>query len=109
MPDPSPNAASRPERSNWRPYLATIVVVAVCGLVSWLAHELGLSNANVVMIFLAGVALVAARFGHGPAILSAILSVLVFDYFFVEPIFSFAPSDTQYFVDLAVMLGIAVL
>jgi two-component system, OmpR family, sensor histidine kinase KdpD len=52
---------------------------------------------------------VATRFGHGPAIVSAIASVLVFDYFFVEPIFSFAPSDTQYFVDLAVMLGIAVL
>jgi two-component system sensor histidine kinase KdpD len=109
MADPSPNPLSRLQRSSWRPYLATIAVVAVCGLASWAAHERGLSNANVVMIFLAGVALVAARFGHGPAIASAILSVLVFDYFFVEPIYSFAPSDTQYFVDLAVMLGIAIL
>ena len=104
----SRNFRSRSE-PNWWLYPATLAVIAICGLASWAAHELGLSNANVVMIFLAGVALVAARFGHGPAIVSAILSVLLFDYFFVEPIFSFAPSDTQYFVDLAVMLGIAVL
>ena len=61
------------------------------------------------MIFLAGVTLVAARFGHWPAVLAAVLSVLIFDYFFVPPVLSFAPSDTQYFVDLAVMLGIGLL
>jgi two-component system sensor histidine kinase KdpD len=98
-----------PGNSTWRLYLSALAVVAISGIASWVAHELGLSNANVVMLFLAGVALVAARLGHGPAIASAILSVLVFDYFFVDPIFSFAPSDAQYFVDLAVMLGIAVL
>ena len=72
-------------------------------------HQLGLANANVVMIFLAGVVLVAASCGHGPAIAAAILGVLTFDYFFVDPVFSFAPSDTQYFVDLGVMLGTGLL
>jgi two-component system sensor histidine kinase KdpD len=61
------------------------------------------------MIFLAGVAVVAACFGRGPAILAAILSVLVFDYFFVYPPFSFVINDAQYFITLAVMLGIGVL
>ena len=66
-------------------------------------------NANIVMLFLSGVVFVSIRYGHGPAIASAVLSVLVFDFFFVDPIFSFAPSDTQYFVDLAVMLGTGLL
>ena len=90
----------------WRLYAAAVMVVAVCSVVCWVCHTMGLSESNIVMIFLAGVALVAARCGHGPAISAAILSVLVFDFFFVKPIFGFNPSDTQYFVTLTVMLAI---
>ena len=95
--------------TDWTVYLATLGVVAICSLLGWGASSFGLTSANIVMIFLAGVATVAARFGHGPAIMAAIVSVLVFDYFFVPPIYSLAPSDAQYFVDLAVMLGIGLL
>jgi K+-sensing histidine kinase KdpD len=90
-------------------YLAAAAVVAACALVSWGSHALGLTEANVVMIFLTGVALVAARLGHGPATAAAILSVLVFDFFFVKPVFGFNPSDAQYFITLSVMLGIGIL
>src|SRR4051812_31897422 len=87
-----------------KPYFVACGIVALCGLAGWGAHLAGLANANIVMIFLAGVALAAARLGHGPAIASAIFSVLVFDYFFVPPVLSFAPTDAEYFVDLSVML-----
>jgi two-component system, OmpR family, sensor histidine kinase KdpD len=96
-------------QNSWLLYLATIAVVVLCSAVGWISSALGLTNANIVMIFLAGVALVATLFGHGPAIAAAIASVLVFDYFFVPPVLSFAPTDAQYFVDLAVMLGIGLL
>ncbi|HEY2760385.1 MAG TPA: DUF4118 domain-containing protein, partial [Pirellulales bacterium] len=95
--------------TTWKLYLATLAIVIGCSLLGWGASRLGLTSANIVMIFLAGVTLVAARFGHWPAVLAAVLSVLIFDYFFVPPMLSFAPSDTQYFVDLAVMLGIGLL
>jgi two-component system, OmpR family, sensor histidine kinase KdpD len=68
-----------------------------------------LDTANIVMIFLAGVALAAMRFGHGAAVVASIASVLVFDFFFVEPVFSFVPTDVQYVLDLLVMLGIGLL
>ncbi len=84
-------------------------MVAGCAVVGWVGHEFGLANPNVLMIFLAGVAFVAARFAHGPAIAAAILSVLIFDFLFVEPTFKFVPSDIQYFVNLGVLLGIAIL
>ena len=61
------------------------------------------------MILLAGVAFVAFKFGHGPAVFAAICSVAVFDFFYVMPTYSFAPSDAQYFVTLVVMLGIGIL
>src|SRR4029079_1963220 len=90
-------------------YFKAALIAAACALLSWMAHAFGLAEANIVMIFLAGVALVSARLGRGPSIASAIASVLVFDFFFVAPRFSFAVGDTQYLITFAVMLGIGLL
>ena len=79
------------------------------GTVGWASRSLGLATANIAMIFFAGVVLVAARGGRGPTVLAAVLGVLVFDYLFVEPRFRFAPSDVQYVVNFAVMLGTGLL
>lgn len=65
--------------------------------------------ANIVMLFLMGVVLVALRQGRGPAALSAVLNVAAFDLFFVPPRFSFAVSDVQYFFTFAVMLAVGLL
>lgn len=65
--------------------------------------------ANIVMLFLMGVVLVAVRQGRGPAALSAVLNVAAFDLFFVPPRFSFAVSDVQYFFTFAVMLAVGLL
>ena len=94
---------------NWRNYGTTAVVCAVCSFLGWICHKLGLAEANVVMVFLVGVAVVAARLGRGPAIVAAIVSVLSFDFFFVQPYLTFAVSDTQYFITFGVMLGIGLL
>jgi two-component system sensor histidine kinase KdpD len=93
----------------WRDFLLAGAVVAVCTALGWGAHELGLAEANIVMIFLAGVALVATRLGRRPAIASAVASVVVFDFCFVLPYFTFAVSDTEYLITFAVMLGIGLL
>ncbi len=63
--------------------------------------------ANIVMIFLLVVALVAARLGSGPAILAAFGGVALFDFFFVPPHFSMAVADAQYLITFAVMLVVA--
>jgi two-component system sensor histidine kinase KdpD len=65
--------------------------------------------ANIVMLFLLCVVLVAVKLGRGPAMLAAFLSVASFDYFFVAPRFSFAVSDVQYLLTFAVMLGVGLL
>ncbi len=102
---PPPRARHAP----WWNYAATLAVVALCGLIGALMHAFGLSETNIVMVFLLGVAFVATRYGRGPAILSSVLSVLVFDFFFVPPRVSFAVSDTQYLLTFGVMLGIGLL
>ena len=57
-----------------------------------------LEPTNLVMFFLAAVVISAVFFGRGPSILASFLSVLAFDFFFVQPRFSFAVSDTEYIV-----------
>ncbi len=83
----------------------------VCVLTTLLATPLHgyFDLANIVMLFLLGVVLVAVKFGRGPAALSAVLSVAAFDFFFVPPRFSFAVSDVQYLLTFVVMLAVGLL
>ncbi len=65
--------------------------------------------ANIVMLFLLVVVLIAVRFGRGPAVLAAFVSVASFDFFFVPPRFSLAVSDVQYLFTFVVMLAVALI
>ena len=51
--------------------------------------------ANLVMIYLLGVAATGLWFGRGPSVLSAVLNVAAFDFFFVPPQFTFAVTDVR--------------
>ena len=66
-------------------------------------------RANLIMVYLAGVALVAVRLGRWPSVLAACLSVAAFDFFFVPPYLTFAISDTQYGITFMVMMAVALL
>ena len=104
-----------PERQtvSWHQYARALAVVAVCGIVGAVMEQIKLQegprSSNLVMVFLLGVVYAAARYGRGPGLLASLASVLVFDFFFVPPSFTFAVTDTQYTLTFAVMLGIAFL
>jgi two-component system sensor histidine kinase KdpD len=98
-----------PKRSSlWPAYLKALAVVAVATLIcSFMTGRF--ESTNIVMVYLLGTVLVAARFGRGPAVVAAVLSVCLFDFMFVPPKYSFAVSDTQYVITFAVMLTTAFL
>jgi two-component system sensor histidine kinase KdpD len=87
------------------------LAVAACGVAVLLAWLLApwLAPANTVMLFLLAVFLVALHLGRRPALLAAFVAVAVFDFFFVQPHFSFAVADAQYLVTFAVMLAVALI
>ena len=62
--------------------------------------------ANIVMLFLLAVTLVAVKFGRRAALAAALLNVLAFDFFFVPPRFTFAVTDAQYLLTFAVMMAV---
>jgi two-component system sensor histidine kinase KdpD len=103
----SPPATSPPQRPiAWQRYFAAACVVAISTTVAWLLSFAELEETNVVMVFLLGVTWAAYRYGRGPGIFSAIASVLVFDFVFVTPYYTFAVSDAEYVVTFMVMLVI---
>lgn len=86
---------------------ATLACFAASAIAALLLQVFDL--ANVVMLFLLTVVLVALRYGRGPGVWAAMLAVLCFDFFFVQPRYSFTVNDTQYFFTFALMLGIALI
>ncbi|MFN7732082.1 MAG: DUF4118 domain-containing protein [Pirellula sp.] len=95
----------------WSDYVPAVVITTfLCSLAALLrTTHIADSEANTVMLFLAGVAWVAYQYGAGPAILASTLSVLLFDFFFVPPFLTFAISDAQYLVTFFVMLAIGLI
>src|SRR5450755_4195904 len=85
-----------------------VVALAACAVLTAavLPLEGVIDKANIVMLYLLAVVGVAMRYGRGPAVVSALVNVLAFDYFLVDPRFSFAVSDFQYVLTFAVMLAV---
>jgi len=100
-PVPGPAIASRAPAN----YFWAVVVVVLCTGLGYLMFLQEFGPVNIVMVYLLGVVATSLRFGRGPSILASFLSVAAFDFFFVEPLFSFAVTDTQYLFTFAVMLA----
>ncbi|RJF92334.1 DUF4118 domain-containing protein [Noviherbaspirillum saxi] len=101
---PETGLRSRSERSvgfGW--------AVVACSLATVLALPFRdvLDPANMVMLYLLAVVLVAVRFGRDAGILASVLAVLGFDFFLVRPYQSFTVADTQYLLTFGVMLSVA--
>src|SRR5207253_5642672 len=76
-------------------YLQAALVVAACTAASLLAFPY-ITLTDIAMVYLLGAALVASRYGRGPSLVTAVLSIAAFDFSFVPPRFTFAVSDVRY-------------
>jgi two-component system sensor histidine kinase KdpD len=102
-----PPARRLPEQtSDGSAYGWMLAVVVGCTALNWLLFPV-FEKANLVMVYLLGVILVAMRGGRPAAIMASVLSVAAFDFFFVNPYLTFAVSDLEYLVTFAVMLLVA--
>jgi len=86
-----------------RDYLACIALIAAITLIGWLIKSF-ISPTNLAMLFLLAVVIVAFRKGLRPAIFTAIIGVLAFDFFFIPPHLTFRVSDSEYLITFAGMI-----
>jgi two-component system sensor histidine kinase KdpD len=87
-------------------YAYALAGVLIATVVAWLMSPY-FAAANLIMVYLIAVIVVAIRWGRGPSVLASFLSVAAFDFFFALPYFSFAVSDIQYLLTFGVMLAVA--
>jgi len=93
-----------PSRTSQMPsYVAAAAIVLGTTLLCELLNSY-IERTNLVMLYLLATLFTSLRFGRGPSALAAILSVGLFDFLFVPPLYSFAVSDAQYLITFAVML-----
>src|SRR5947207_11854164 len=89
------------------PYFAALVAVAVTTLLIQLA--VGRTPvANLSMLYLVAVLIVAVAYGRAAAIVASILAFLTFDWFFVPPTHQLVVADAQELFSLALFLITAV-
>ncbi|MBQ9400859.1 MAG: sensor histidine kinase KdpD [Clostridia bacterium] len=87
----------------------TVLILTVCTGLGFLIKAIGLANTNVVLIYILGVMAVALfTTGYLCSVLSSLLSVLIFNFFFTEPFYSLQ-SSPDYFATFAVMFAAALL
>lgn len=89
-------------------YAGALAAVVGATLLAALLHRHSESS-DLTMVYLLAVVISAISFGRGPAIAAALVSVLVFNFMFVPPRFTFHVADTRYLVTFAVMFVVAVI
>ncbi len=87
-------------------YLQTVAAISATTLVCVLLRPV-FNVANLAMIFLLAVVVVAVWRGRRQSIVATVLSVLAFDFFCVPPFQTLAVSDGEYFVTFGVMMAVA--
>lgn len=100
----------RPERPTLRgsDALSALGVMTLALGIDFLLDVAGFGDPSLVMVLLLGVAVGAARYGVLASVGAAFVGVLMFNFFFTAPRYTFVVDDPGYVVTFAVMLGIGV-
>lgn len=88
-----------------------VVAIALCAVITVVAMQwlMAFEAANLVMLYLLGVVIIALLYGRWPSVLATVINVVSFDLFFVAPRGTLAVSDVQYLLTFGVMLTVGLL
>jgi two-component system sensor histidine kinase KdpD len=84
-------------------YAIGIFSVGIMSLIAFLLRN-NLNQVNLLFLLLLPVILSALYMGRGPSVVASIISILIFDYLFVQPYFTFTVSDVEYFVSFIIFI-----
>lgn len=109
--DESPRKAGRdarpPEPFKRKGFLEATLLIAIFTIIChFLVNKL--DRTNLIMFYFLAVLWIAYKYGRNAGIFTSVISVLAFDFFVVPPLFTFAVSDTEYFITFVVMLLVAI-
>ncbi|MBK9072221.1 MAG: sensor histidine kinase KdpD [Myxococcales bacterium] len=111
-PAPAPRTpTSQPEPRDaieLRRYMMAVgVVSAVTGFAALVRALVPIPDLE--MLYFVGVLVAASAWGRGPAMLTAFLSVVAYDFFFVPPVHTFTVADGRYVLTFIMMFGLGLI
>lgn len=87
---------------SWRAVLSTFIIIFLATSIGLIVrNSLAISPVNIVMIYILAVAISSLREGYGAAILTSLLSVICFNFFFIPPELTLHVADAQYLITFA--------
>ena len=90
--------------------LKMAVVIGICTLLGYVSDSMGFKEANIITVYLVGVLFVSLwTYGYLYGVLSALCSVLAFNYFFTDPRFTLNVYEPSYILTFIVMIIASVL
>ncbi len=87
--------------------ISTAFVAAALGVALLISQFVDLDNIS--LVFLAAVLASAVRYGAGPSVFAALLSVLCYNFFFIPPLYTFTIADPANVVALFFFMIVALL
>lgn len=85
-------------------FITMLMLIVVSGI-GFLFYELGFTEANIITVYLLGVLLTSLfTKSHACSIISSLISVLLFNFLFTEPRFTFHAYESGYPVTFGIML-----
>jgi two-component system sensor histidine kinase KdpD len=90
----------------WRYFLSVLLIASITAI--FFALRDVLDTTLVALLYLIPLGMITARWGLGPGIIGALITFLTFNYFFIEPYYTFTVHRPTDVVVLAVFLIVAV-
>ena len=90
----------------WRYFLSVLLIASITAIFFVLRDVL--DTTLVVLLYLIPLGMITAFWGLGPGIISALITFLMFNYFFIKPYYTFAVHSPTDVVILVVFLIVAV-
>ena len=83
-------------------------ILLAATLLSFLLRRLHIGDQNIIMVYILSVLVISrATLGYLYGVVSSILSVVLFNFFFVEPLYTFTALEPGYSVTFLIMLIVA--
>ncbi|MCE5235016.1 MAG: sensor histidine kinase KdpD [Clostridiaceae bacterium] len=95
---------------SWKDAAIVLVLTALATLFSYALRTLHIGDQNVIMVYLLSVLIVSrVTRGYVYGVAASVISVMVFNFFFTEPYFTFTAARPGYPVTFLIMLLVALI
>ncbi len=99
----------RSQRTSWQDILKLVAVLVLTTLTGLLFRQLKIGEANIMLVYLLGIILLARHtYGYRYGIIASLVAMLLFSYFFIEPYNTLYSTFTHYPLVFVVMIALTI-